>query len=256
MFQSQRRQYRYTGSADGIATNGRSVMIRSHRCRRRCPHGGSPCFCILMVLLLLSPGLLAPGSRWMLLVIARRLIRSRPQDAGRPESGHPLQRPPSVYAKSRSYRELNDVAQGGSYICGMTVADPLKNRERTASTPGALPLVLRPPWMHTFGTAVHAARLGLPSASEYRPIERRRHEIKRRTVQLSRPANLAPCRGPQAQAAEAYALPSRRVGHRGQRPQHLPLLGRKGQQLPSGHACRERRRDSHTGKARTSRPET
>jgi hypothetical protein len=99
----------------------------------------------------------------MLLVIARRLIRSRPQNAGRPQRGHHLQRPPSGYAKSRSYRELGDVAQGRSYICGMTVADPLKNRDQGKNslyTAGTLPLVLRPPWMHTFGTAVHAAQLG------------------------------------------------------------------------------------------------
>jgi hypothetical protein len=35
-----------------------------------------------------------------------------------------------VYAKSYSYRESGDVAQGRSYICGMTVADPLENRDQ------------------------------------------------------------------------------------------------------------------------------
>jgi hypothetical protein len=71
-----------------------------------------------------------------------------------------------VYAKSRSYPELGDVAQGRPYICGMTVADPLKNRDQEKNslcTAGTLALILRPPWMHTFGTAVSA---GVTRAAE------------------------------------------------------------------------------------------
>jgi hypothetical protein len=53
-----------------------------------------------------------------------------------------------VYAKSRSYPELGDVAQGRPYICGMTVADPLKNRDQEKNslcTAGTLaPSFVRP----------------------------------------------------------------------------------------------------------------
>lgn len=67
--------------------------------------------------------------------VARRLIWSRQQDAGRPKGGHHLQSSLSVYAKSRSFRKLDDVAQGTSYICGMTVADPLVERRRGGEQP-------------------------------------------------------------------------------------------------------------------------
>lgn len=62
-----------------------------------------------------------------------------------------------MYAKSHSYRELGDVAQGRPYICGMTVADPLKNRDQGKNSPlHRWDPPTRPTWMHTFGTAVHA----------------------------------------------------------------------------------------------------
>jgi hypothetical protein len=110
----------------------------------------------------------------MLLVIARRLIRSRPQNAGRPQRGHHLQRRSSGYIKLRCYRKIGDVAQGRSYICGMTAANPSDPRSPsdpwplgdqdqgksslyTAGTP-PLPSHLVPvrPDAHV-GLAVHAA---------------------------------------------------------------------------------------------------
>jgi hypothetical protein len=68
-----------------------------------------------------------------------------------------------VYAKARSYRKLDDVVQGISYNCGMTVADPLEeNGDQRDSSLSSIPLgpsPTSPSRTYTFRSAVHATQL-------------------------------------------------------------------------------------------------